>query len=289
MVERGVRAAGHRTARYTSPHLDRLEERFVIDGREVSTEVLQRAADTVREATERLLSAGRFEAPPTFFECATAVAFVLFREAGVALAVLEVGLGGRLDATNVVAPIAAAITSIDFDHQAQLGDTLASIAREKAGVIKRGIPVVCGPLPADALEIVRAGLCGDMGAALVMAAPRRCARRRSRRLCRAPISARTPRSPSHSCSVLDSLGVAVDASARRAAIADVAWPGRLEEYPGRRDARAARCRPQSGRRTRAARVSGRDRLDGLRAGVRRDAGQGRGARCSPCWARSAAC
>ena len=85
---------------------------------------------------------------------------MLFREADVALAVLEVGLGGRLDATNVVEPIAAAITSIDFDHQAQLGDTLASIAREKAGVIKRGIPVVCGPLPDEALEVDAAGLPG---------------------------------------------------------------------------------------------------------------------------------
>ena len=197
MVERGVRAAGHRTARYTSPHLVRLEERYVIDGREVSTEVLQRAADTVREATERLLSEGGFEAPPTFFECATAVAFVLFREADVALAVLEVGLGGRLDATNVVEPIAAAITSVDFDHQAQLGDTLASIAREKAGVIKRGIPVVCGPLPDDALEIVRQ-VCRDMGAALVMAEPGDVPEGLAPAL-PGPINARTPLSPSHSC------------------------------------------------------------------------------------------
>ena len=87
------------------------------------------------------------EAPPTFFESATAIAFELFRRAGVDIAVLEVGLGGRLDATNVVTPIAAAITSIDFDHEAQLGHTLESIAFEKAGVIKPGMPVVCGRLP----------------------------------------------------------------------------------------------------------------------------------------------
>ena len=74
-----------------------------------------------------------------------------------AIAVLEVGLGGRLDATNVVSPIAAAITSIDFDHQAQLGDDLASIAFEKAGIIKPGMPVVCGPLPAEAAEVIAAG------------------------------------------------------------------------------------------------------------------------------------
>ena len=81
---------------------------------------------------------------------------MLFREARVDVAVLEVGLGGRLDATNIVSPIAAAIVSIDFDHEEQLGHTLASIAAEKAGVIKPGIPVVCGPLPAEALDVIAA-------------------------------------------------------------------------------------------------------------------------------------
>ena len=82
---------------------------------------------------------------------------------------LEVGLGGRLDATNIVTPIAAAITSIDFDHQAQLGDTLEAIAREKAGVIKPGIPVVCGPLPPEADRVVR-DTCAERGARMVRAA-----------------------------------------------------------------------------------------------------------------------
>jgi dihydrofolate synthase/folylpolyglutamate synthase len=166
MVEAGLRAAGHRTARYTSPHLQRLEERFVIDGKEVSPPALDAAAARIREAAERLVASGEMAALPTFFECATAIAFDLFREARVVIAVLEVGLGGRLDATNIVTPIAAAVVSIDFDHEEQLGHTLASIAAEKAGVIKPGIPVVCGPLPAEALGVI-AAVCDEQGATLI--------------------------------------------------------------------------------------------------------------------------
>jgi dihydrofolate synthase / folylpolyglutamate synthase len=150
MAAEALRAAGHRPARYTSPHLVRLEERFVIDGREVEPARLRASAARVRDAVESLIASGTLEGPPTFFECTTAVAFDLFRDAGVRLAILEVGLGGRLDATNVVSPVVSAITSIGMDHEAQLGSTLASIAREKAGVMRAGVPVVCGPLPAEA-------------------------------------------------------------------------------------------------------------------------------------------
>ena len=133
-----------------------LEERFVIDGAEVDAGALEPRPRASAAAAERSSPPARFERCPTFFECTTAAAFDLFRDAGVDVAVLEVGLGGRLDATNIVTPIAAAIVSIDFDHQAQLGDTLASIAAEKAGIIKPGIPVVCGPLPAEALAVIAA-------------------------------------------------------------------------------------------------------------------------------------
>src|SRR5262245_598486 len=109
MVETALRAAGYRTARYTSPHLVRLEERFVIDGVEVATPVLRESAAAVQAAAERLLADGTVETSPTFFECTTAVAFDLFRRAAVDVAVLEVGLGGRLDAPNVVTPMAAPI------------------------------------------------------------------------------------------------------------------------------------------------------------------------------------
>ena len=229
MVERGLRAAGHRSARYTSPHLTRLEERFVIAGREVTTDALRTAAGAVQEAAERLVADAELETPPTFFECATAIAFVLFREADVDVAVLEVGLGGRLDATNVVTPIAAAITSIDFDHQALLGTTIESIAREKAGVIKTGIPVVCGALPREALDVVR-DVCEARGARLIVAPADpgplagalalRGAHQRGNAAVALTLLAE-----------LDTLGVRVDAAARRAAVSDVEWPGRLEEVP----------------------------------------------------------
>jgi dihydrofolate synthase/folylpolyglutamate synthase len=120
----------------------------------------------VQGAVERLQRSGILNAPPTFFECATAAAFVIFRDAQVDVAVLEVGLGGRLDATNVVRPVVTAITSIDFDHQAQLGDSLASIAREKAGIVKLGVPLVCGPLAPEARRVIEA-VCAERGAPVV--------------------------------------------------------------------------------------------------------------------------
>lgn len=156
MVDAGLRAAGHRSARYTSPHLVDLAERFVIDGRPVRTSDLVAAIDDIRAAVEGLLRDGTLQAHPTFFEVTTAVAFELFRRAGVEIAVLEVGLGGRLDATNVIAPVMTAITSIALDHEKYLGSTLADIAREKAGIIKPGVPVVVGDVDPEALHTIEA-------------------------------------------------------------------------------------------------------------------------------------
>jgi dihydrofolate synthase/folylpolyglutamate synthase len=166
MVSAALHAAGIRSARYTSPHLERIEERFVIGEEEVSTADLAGAAAAVQQTVEALVRQGTLEALPTFFECATAIAFELFRRASVEVAAIEVGLGGRLDATNVLSPMAAAITSIDFDHEALLGSTLTAIAREKAGVIKPGIPVVIGPLPREADDVV-AAVCRERGADLI--------------------------------------------------------------------------------------------------------------------------
>jgi dihydrofolate synthase / folylpolyglutamate synthase len=171
MTSTALAAAGYRVGRYTSPHLERLEERFVVNEREVETDALRAAAALVQQAAERLVREGALPNLPTFFECATAIAFELFRRRDVTIGVLEVGLGGRLDATNVVSPIAAVITSIDFDHQAQLGHTLTSIAEEKAGIIKPGIPVVTGPLPEEADRVV-SETCRERGARLVRALDR---------------------------------------------------------------------------------------------------------------------
>jgi dihydrofolate synthase/folylpolyglutamate synthase len=154
MLSAALHAAGYRSARYTSPHLERLEERFVIAQQEVATGELRGAAARVQAVVGMMVRDGALTAPPTFFECTTAVAFELFRTARVDIAVLEVGLGGRLDATNVVTPVAAAITSIDLDHQAQLGSTIEEVAREKAGIIKAGVPVVLGPVPQKAERVI---------------------------------------------------------------------------------------------------------------------------------------
>jgi len=154
MVDRALRFAGRSSARYTSPHLVDLTERFVINGKPVSTEALTEAVGAVRNAAESLRSEGGLLVHPTFFEVTTAAAFELFRRAGVEVAVLEVGLGGRYDATNVVSPVVTAITSIALDHQAHLGATLGDIAFEKAGIIKPRVPVVLGELPREASTVI---------------------------------------------------------------------------------------------------------------------------------------
>jgi dihydrofolate synthase/folylpolyglutamate synthase len=168
MIDRALRASGIKSGRYTSPHLVRLEERFVVDGCPVDTTLLVELVEEMRRLIEDLLAQGSLESPPTFFEVTTAIAFEIFRRARVDVAVLEVGLGGRLDSTNIVQPIAAAITSIDFDHEQYLGNTLAAIAAEKAGIIRRGIPVVVGPVPAEARDVI-ASICEMSGAEFVEA------------------------------------------------------------------------------------------------------------------------
>ena len=155
MVDTALRSAGYVTGRFTSPHLVDLEERFAVDGRPVAHETLAREAHRLRTTVGQLQADGRLGAPPTFFEATTAIALSLFRQAGIRVAVIEVGMGGRFDATNVVVPAAVAITSIDFDHQQYLGSTLAEIAFEKAGVIKPGALVVVGETKPSAVEVLR--------------------------------------------------------------------------------------------------------------------------------------
>jgi dihydrofolate synthase/folylpolyglutamate synthase len=152
MVESALRA-GFRTGRYTSPHLLDLTERFAIDGQPVSQGELLDVVAAVRATVDRLRADGVLDVHPTFFEVTTAVAFELFRRHQVDVAVCEVGLGGRLDATNVLSPVACAITSIAFDHQQYLGDTLPAIAEEKAGIIKPQVPVVVGPVSPEVAEV----------------------------------------------------------------------------------------------------------------------------------------
>jgi dihydrofolate synthase/folylpolyglutamate synthase len=204
MVDTALRAAGHRSARYTSPHL-------------------------------QLVASGELASLPTFFECTTAIAFELFRDARVDVAVLEVGLGGRLDSTNIVSPIAAAIVSIDFDHEEQLGHTLASIAAEKAGVVKAAIPVVCGPLPAEALEVI-AAVCAERGATLIRTDADKALAERVAELPLSLPGAHQQANAAVALRLLEAIdadrgsGMHVAAEAMRAGLTGTVWPGRIERF-----------------------------------------------------------
>jgi dihydrofolate synthase / folylpolyglutamate synthase len=138
--------AGYKVGLYTSPHLSCVRERFRIDGRFISEEAFARQASAIREALgERQI---------TYFEFATALALLWFAEERVDVAILEVGMGGRLDATNVVTPLVSVITNVSMDHEQYLGNTLAAVAFEKAGVVKLGVPVIAGLAQDESLTVV---------------------------------------------------------------------------------------------------------------------------------------
>jgi dihydrofolate synthase/folylpolyglutamate synthase len=246
MVDRALCAAGHRSARYISPHLFRLEERFAVGGQEITREALEISAARVVGAIHDLLARGALSAPPTFFEATTAIAFDAFREAGAEVAVLEVGLGGRLDATNIAEPLAIAITSIARDHEQQLGHTLREIAFEKAGVIKPNTPAVLGPLSAEArAEILRVaaerrapviealdGVTSDVSGddtslAVELATP-------ARRYPRVPLALAGRHQVTNAIvavrllETLEAQGLTVGAAAIVEGLTRVIWPGRLE-------------------------------------------------------------
>jgi dihydrofolate synthase/folylpolyglutamate synthase len=147
MIASIVHAAGYRTALYTSPHLHTFRERIQIDGGMISE-------DQVVAGVERLRAAAAQVPAITTFELITALAFDHFCREGAEVAVVEVGMGGRLDATNVLMPLATTITSISFDHMMYLGNTLAAIAGEKAGIVKPGVPLVSAPQEPEALEVI---------------------------------------------------------------------------------------------------------------------------------------
>lgn len=148
------RAAGISTGLYTSPHLTCITERIEINGERITQSEFARHATKVRECAEELLAEGKIEALPTFFEHVTAIAFNAFREAKVKLAILETGLGGRLDATTVAAANTVAITSIALDHQEYLGETLEEIAYEKAAIIRPGVTAIVARQSPAALAVI---------------------------------------------------------------------------------------------------------------------------------------
>ncbi|MFQ5428487.1 MAG: bifunctional folylpolyglutamate synthase/dihydrofolate synthase [Thermodesulfobacteriota bacterium] len=152
MIESVMREAGYSVGLYTSPHLTRFNERICIGGEFISDEDIVRIAAVVMEARGRLKDEKALEA--TFFEVATAMALLYFREKKVDMAVMETGLGGRLDATNIVRPLVSVITNVAMDHSAFLGSKVADIAAEKAGIIKENVPVVCGELGYDSASVI---------------------------------------------------------------------------------------------------------------------------------------
>lgn len=147
MIEAILRAAGYRTGLYISPHLHSFGERMQMDRVSISAEDFAALVDEVTPHAEAV-------AGVTWFEVITALAFLYFARQSADVAVIEVGLGGRLDATNVITPLVSVITSLSYEHMAWLGDSLAKIAFEKAGIIKPGVPVVCAPQAAEALAVI---------------------------------------------------------------------------------------------------------------------------------------
>lgn len=242
MLERALRAAGWRTGRYTSPHLVSINERFAIDGQPVSDDMLRASAARLRAVAEVM------DPLPTFFEATTAIACDVFRAANVDVAVMEVGLGGRLDATNALEPVATAITAIDFDHQDLLGSTLRAIAGEKAGIIKPGIPIVLAANPAEVEDVVR-GVAGAQRAPLVDAGWRGADITSTFKDGRLTVRIETPRATygplelglrgRHQLAnaltmvrlaetIDERTALAIPAAAIESGLRDVEWPGRLQ-------------------------------------------------------------
>jgi len=153
-LESILRRAGLRTGLNTSPHLERINERIRINGEEISDDAFAAAFTRLHLVIEELLAAGKLRAHPTYFECVTAMAFEYFERERVDFAVFEVGLGGRLDATNILSPVVAIITRIDFDHENFLGHSLREIAAEKAGILKPQVPVVLATQRPEARDVI---------------------------------------------------------------------------------------------------------------------------------------
>jgi folylpolyglutamate synthase/dihydrofolate synthase len=152
MLAAVLQAAGYRTGLYTSPHLIRFSERVRVQGEPITDLELARQIELVEDALARRCESGMRDA--TFFEFTTALAFSHFRDQKVQVAVIETGMGGRLDATNVITPVLSVITPIGLDHQQYLGKTVEAIAGEKAGIIKPGRPVVCAEMEVAAREVM---------------------------------------------------------------------------------------------------------------------------------------
>lgn len=238
--------AGYRTGLYTSPHLVQVEERIQIGGRRISCRQLARLLSHVAETESILLQVGNLDRRLTYFELMTACAFLHFAEQTIDVAVVEVGLGGALDATNVVVPAVSVITGISYDHQELLGGTLREIAREKAGIIKEGTPVVSGCRQREVRDVIRRA--ARRTSAPLYEIGRRFRIERSGQALRARFSVKTPlgwirrllpglagrhqarNAALATVAVMQLDRFPVTAAEIRRGLAKTRWPGRLEEF-----------------------------------------------------------
>jgi dihydrofolate synthase / folylpolyglutamate synthase len=245
-LDGALRSAPLVVGRYTSPHLIDIRERMTVSGKNIGKADFERLVLEVRDAAERLVRRGVLSAHPNHFEILTAVAFLFFKEKRIDIAVLEVGLGGRLDATNVSSPLVSTIVSIDFDHEELLGSTLASIAEEKAGVVRRARPVILGPMAPEAgATIVRAARRLNATAVAAFSGVRVRSARGGLDI-RTPggrYAGVTPLPGAHqrinlvvairSLEALSRAGIEIDLGRAVDAMSRVRWPGRLERFAGR--------------------------------------------------------
>jgi len=239
MLEAALLAAGIKTGFYTSPHLIHFSERFRLNGAEIEKPRVLELINRVWEVCDQ-------REPPTFFEFVTAMAFVYFAEAGCQWTILETGLGGRLDATNVCAPQATVITNIGLEHQEYLGDTLRDIAWEKAGIIKKNVPLVHGVQQPAARRVVEERA-AELKAPIIRKG-RDISFRRARdgrftlhgrlwTLKNAATNLHGRHQPSNACLALGALEVMAEKGAPvgpehlRQGLGKVHWPGRLEQFP----------------------------------------------------------
>ena len=239
MMERVLRTAGYRTGQFSSPHLQRYVERVRIDGRPLSEAEAARRLESLRHD-------GRLP-PLTFFEHTTVLALEAFRDAECDVVLLEVGLGGRLDSTNVVDPALSIITNISLEHERILGDTLSQIAREKAGILRRGVPVLVGARDPSARRVIRARA-KKVGAPASFIEAEFDARWANGKLdvqvgercldgVRLGLRGRY-QGDNAACAVagllaLDEQGFELDENVIRQGLARTRWPGRLEWHKGR--------------------------------------------------------
>ena len=234
-----LQQAGYTVGLYTSPHLVRFRERFQINFQEIDREQVLRLARKVRRVIQE-------QEPPTFFEAVTAMALVYFAEADTDLDIIETGMGGRLDATNLVQPLITVITNVSLEHQAYLGTSLEAITREKAGVIKSGVPVVSGATQTKARQILQAAA-AEHKAPLYFAGRDFRSRKtktglhyfglnqRLNRLRLGLPGAHQAQNASLALAGMELLadqGISTDAASWRRGLEQARWPGRMHLLPG---------------------------------------------------------